>query len=150
MARVLVLAFGNPLRGDDGVGWHAAQALAPEFDGEDVRVQYCEQLTPDLAEPVSRSRRVIFIDASAAEEPGRVACLPLVSSAEAPGSFSHEISPSALLAIADALYGTKPKACLVSLGAESFEFGQGLSASVAKSLPALLACVREQISLAED
>ena len=149
MTRVLVLAYGNPLRGDDGIGWHAAQALIPEFDGEDVRVLFCEQLTPDLAEPVARSRRVIFIDASAADEPGRVSCLRLSPSAEPPSSFSHEITPGTLLAFAGALYEAIPEASLVSLGAESFEFGQGLSPSVAKSLPALLACVREQIALPE-
>jgi hydrogenase maturation protease len=149
MTRVLVLAYGNPLRGDDGIGWHAAQALAPDSEGEDLRVLFSEQLTPDLAEPVSRSRLVIFVDASVAHEPGSVSCLPLAPSAEPPGSFSHEVTPGSLLSWAKALYGACPEARMVSLGAASFDIGQGLSPSVAKSLPALIACVREQIALGE-
>jgi hydrogenase maturation protease len=149
MTRVLILAYGNPLRGDDGLGWHAAQALAGEIDGETVRVLFCEQLTPDLAETASACRRIIFIDASVSEAPGVVSCRRLKPSSGSPGSFTHEISPEGLLAWTRALFGSTPDASLVSVGAESFEFGQGLSPSVAKSLPALLACVREQVSLPE-
>ena len=146
MARVLILAIGNPMRGDDGVGWHAARALAGEHPGEDVQVLFCEQLTPDLAEPVSASERVVFIDASAVAAAGCIASEPLSPSTEDPGSFSHEISPGCLLGWSKALYGTAPEAVLVTVGGESFETGEGLSASVAKSLPALLACVRKLIA----
>ena len=112
MAGVLVLAIGNPMRGDDGVGWQAAQALARENPGEDVRILFCEQLTPDLAEPVSMSARVIFIDANVTSPAGCVVSRRLDPSIEDPGSFSHEISPTCLLAWSKALYGASPEAVL--------------------------------------
>ncbi len=148
MPRVLILAYGNPMRGDDGLGWHAAQALAGDADGDEVQVMFSEQLTPDLAEPVSLSRRIIFVDASATSEPGCVASAPVQPSTEPPGSFSHEITPASLLAWAQTLYGASPQAVMISVGGESFELGAGLSAPVAKSLPSLLACVREHIAAA--
>ena len=35
---VLVLGYGNPLRGDDAVGWYAAQRLAEVVDPQRVTV----------------------------------------------------------------------------------------------------------------
>jgi len=146
MRRVLVLAIGNTMRGDDGIGWHAAKALTEESTCDDLRVLFCEQLTPDLAEAVSVSERVIFIDSSVNSPAGCVAARRVDPSMKDTESFSHEIGPESLLFWSRALYGTSPEAVLITVGGESFEAGEGLSPSVAKSLPALLACVRERIA----
>ena len=70
MARVLILGCGNPLRGDDGVGWHAAERLLKRSAELDATIKSCHQLTPELAEPVSKAERVIFIDARIGQTPG--------------------------------------------------------------------------------
>jgi len=46
--------------------------------------------------------------------------------------LGHHLSPSAVLAIADALYGHAPQAWLVSIPSESFDLGLGLSATAAR------------------
>ena len=38
MARVLIVAYGNPLRSDDGVAWRAADLLAEKFSIPEVEM----------------------------------------------------------------------------------------------------------------
>ena len=61
---VLVIGYGNPLRGDDGAGWKAAELLAedPRLAGAVVLARH--QLTPELADDVSRASLVVLVDAS--------------------------------------------------------------------------------------
>src|SRR5580704_15594719 len=51
--RTLVIGYGNPLRSDDALGWHASRLLAQALAGQEVDVITCHQLTPELAEPLS-------------------------------------------------------------------------------------------------
>jgi len=48
-ARVLVIGYGNTLRGDDGLGQRAAEALAQRALPDGVEVLSCHQLTIELA-----------------------------------------------------------------------------------------------------
>ena len=96
MPRVLIVAYGNPLRSDDGVAWSAADELEKKFPGGNVEILRAHQLAPELADAVSRFEGVIFIDAATASDggpPGEVRCeqagLP-----EGPVRFSHHLSPS--------------------------------------------------------
>jgi len=63
MAEVLIIGYGNPLRGDDGAGWQAAGILKERIRDERVQVVRSHQLMPEMAEAISRARKVIFIDA---------------------------------------------------------------------------------------
>ncbi len=138
MARVLILGYGNPLRADDGLGWHAAKRLAPTLAGSDVEIITRHQLTPDLAEPVSRAERVIFIDAQAGGPPGELAIREVAPLTNAPVLLSHSLDPAALLALARQLYGTSPQAFVLSVASQSFGYSQELSPEVQSSLPELL------------
>jgi hydrogenase maturation protease len=68
----LVIGYGNPLRRDDGFGYQVARRLAELLPADRADVIACHQLTPELAEPISRSELVIFVDARQGAEPGRV------------------------------------------------------------------------------
>lgn len=63
----LVIGIGNPLRGDDGVGWwlaERAEQLPPATPtGSRLLVRAVQQLTPELSEELAGARRVLFIDA---------------------------------------------------------------------------------------
>ena len=72
MGKVLIIGYGNPLRSDDGFGWHASRLIARELAGHDVEVITCHQLTPELAEPLSQCSQAVFIDADAEGEPGEI------------------------------------------------------------------------------
>jgi hydrogenase maturation protease len=145
MTRVLILGYGNPLRGDDAAGWEAGRLLAELEAGDQVEVHAFHQLTPEWAEPLSRCSRAIFIDASVQDAPGQVRCRRITPPGTRGGAFTHDFTPETLLGMAAALYGSCPEAFLISIGAESFEPGADLSPAVAQGLPALLACVREQV-----
>ena len=69
MPRTLIIGYGNPLRGDDGLGWQVASELAKCVDAL-ISVVAVHQLTPELAEPVSDADLVIFVDSSCDGEPG--------------------------------------------------------------------------------
>ena len=70
----LIVGYGNPLRGDDGVGQAVAQAFAEE-DGVDALA--CHQLTPELAERFAAAARVVLIDAATGSEAGRISVVSL-------------------------------------------------------------------------
>ena len=72
MKKALIIGFGNPLRSDDGFGWHASRLLAQALTGQDAAVITCHQLTPELAEPLSQCSRAVFIDADAQGNPGDI------------------------------------------------------------------------------
>ena len=71
-AGVLVVGYGNSLRGDDGIGWHAARLLTDDPRLAGARVLACHQLVPELAVDVSRAALVVLVDAAADGDPGAV------------------------------------------------------------------------------
>jgi hydrogenase maturation protease len=158
---VLVIGYGNTLRSDDGIGWHAASLLAddPRFRDDPglagVEVRAVHQLTPELAIDISRVSLVILIDAGADDPPGEISVHPLAPDEDAdvpravpggedhtvagpgPGATSHHVGPSELLALARALYGTAPAALVVRVGVAEMELGETLSPAVSAALPAV-------------
>lgn len=143
MAVVLVIGYGNPLRGDDGFGWHVAQSLCPDDLSEEFEVVACHQLTPELAEPVSRARLVIFIDAELGEVPGQFSCQAVEPQLALTSSLSHQLDPPTLLTWAQTLYGTCPHAVLLCVTGQSFAHEEELSPAMRAALPAVRAKVHE-------
>jgi hydrogenase maturation protease len=133
-AGVLIVGYGNPLRSDDGIGWHAAKLLAtdPRLDG--ARVLAHHQLTPELAADVSRASLVVLVDAAAEGDPGSVSVRWIWSPPPTPITWSHHLTPETLAGLADALYGAVPPIVLVSVAAESFAEGDRLSGALKQTL----------------
>jgi hydrogenase maturation protease len=143
MARnALIVGYGNPLRGDDGVGRAVAQALADEAAIEGAEAISCRQLTPELAERFAAADRVVLIDAQAGLEPGGVRITELRAAIARASVLGHHVDPRELLRMAGALYGRSPEAFLVTVGASSLTLGEGLSAAVTAALPEVIATVR--------
>ena len=149
MPQVLIIAYGNPLRSDDGVGWHAVEALSPIFSGAEAEILCLHQLGPELAETVSRFRHVIFIDAVTTDEgraPGEIRIVPIQTpdrDASGPTRFSHHLTPATIVALATTLYDAKLQAQLATVTGENFDHGEGLSARVRTALPILVARLEE-------
>ncbi len=120
---LLVIGYGNTLRRDDGVGVYLAEALtARGWSG--VEVIACHQLAPELAEPISRAAAVVFADAGTGLRQVRMQRVrPLTGGTV----FAHECSPGVLLGLAQALFGRRPPGWLLTLPAEDFGLGEGLS-----------------------
>jgi hydrogenase maturation protease len=132
MPDVLVIGYGNPLRGDDGVGCVVAEEVARHICDPESRVQViaCHQLNPELAEAIAEMRAVIFVDASLDLQPGEVTIAAVSADRFSPAQFTHQLKPSALLAAAAELFGQAPPAKTVAIGAVSFDAGMQLSPHV--------------------
>jgi hydrogenase maturation protease len=146
MLPVIIIGYGNPLRGDDGLGWHAARQLSTQVASSHIQVVACHQLTPELAEDISRCERVIFLDAARTLPAGEIRCNLLASTALGkavrPVSYSHSMSPVDLLDLCRELYGCSPRAFLISVGGEDFSQTGNISDRVADVLDALVVLVK--------
>jgi hydrogenase maturation protease len=140
MTRLLIIGYGNPLRGDDAFGWQAACRLLDRIADPEVEVMAVQQLTPELTEPISRAARVVFIDAAATGDPGVLKERPVVPD---PGSphFTHHSTPAGLLAGAQSLFGRAPEAALYTVSGEDFSFGEHLTPRVADALDQVVALI---------
>lgn len=142
-APLLVLAVGNPSRGDDAIGPRfadaASLALAPEIARGEVEVLTDFQLQIEHALDLEGRRRVLFVDASVdASSPFEVRR----AAPERDASFtSHALSPGAVLAaLARGLRAaTTPDALVLAIRAERFELGDPLSPEAEENLAAALA-----------
>jgi hydrogenase maturation protease len=140
MSRLLIIGYGNPLRGDDGFGWHAATRLLDQIADPDVEIMAVQQLTPELTEPISRADHVVFIDAAVSGLPGALTERPISADAGS-RSFTHHGTPGGLLSAALALYGRAPQATLFSVPGEDFGFGERLTPAVERALAQVIARV---------
>lgn len=117
---MLIIGYGNRLRGDDAVGVLAAERLRETVSDPRVEIVAVHQLTPELAEPISRADRVIFVDACLQGPRGEISERPIRSEASPDTAFTHHATPQGLLAAALALYGRAPDACLISVAGADF------------------------------
>ncbi|HUX46361.1 MAG TPA: hydrogenase maturation protease [Terracidiphilus sp.] len=133
----LLLACGNALRQDDGVGpWLADWALDNILSEPGLRILSRHQWAPELAEDIAHARSVLFLDTSTSTLPGQVLLLPVKPSSTVQGLATHHLDPPQLLCLARALYGVIPEeALLLTVGAASLEFQQDFSAIVHEALP---------------
>lgn len=143
--QTLVIGLGNPLRGDDRFGWEVIDRL-DLIDIPNLKTLCRHQLTPELAEDVSLSDPVIFVDASLESSPGEASITevnPLYISLD---HFStHDLSPQGILNLCQNLYQTNPTAYLVSIGAKTFEPGETLSPEVENNLDHIISQILQLI-----
>ena len=146
-----MIGLGNPLRGDDGVGWRLADAL-----GEPHLALH--QLTPDCAARLATCRRVLFIDAWVVDGDGagnawvvdddagrdgngaerrakRGPMLRRLQPAPAAPGLSHHLEPTALLWLANRLYGCSPEAWQLLIPAAAMGHNEDLSPALEALLP---------------
>jgi hydrogenase maturation protease len=149
MPNVLILAYGNPMRCDDGIAWRAADALAPKFSEAEVEIHRLHQLTPELADTVRNFGTVIFVDAAACagsqDKPGTIRLEEIRGVASEPVRFSHVLSPKKVLDLAFQLYVASPGAFVITVAGENFGHGDSLSAPVASALPELVARIERLV-----
>jgi len=130
---ILVIGYGNTLRRDDGVGPRVAQAVsALGLDG--VRSLSCGLLTPEIADPVSRARVTIFVDA-AVDAPREVRLRKLEPAATSQ-VMAHAASPATVLALARDVFGHAPQAWWLTIPVENLGVGDELSPLARRGLDA--------------
>jgi hydrogenase maturation protease len=133
---VLVVGYGNPLRGDDGAGCSAAGLLAtdPRLEGAQILARH--QLTPELAADIAGASLVVLVDASLdGGVPGAVAVRSIQPRRDSPLSWSHHLDPAGLAGLAGALYDHVPPMVLISVTGAAFTDSDRLSPAIQRVLP---------------
>lgn len=130
MLRVLLIGYGNTLRGDDALGPMAIERLRSQHlnaELADLEFVSCQQLAPELAQRLANCDLALFVDAACDSEPGTVRLERLSPEAGDATGLTHHVEPAALLELAQALYGRAPEAVLVTGAGAAFESSEILS-----------------------
>ena len=140
MKKVLVIGYGNTLRGDDAAGIRAAELIAKRLP--EIECVCMHQLMPELAEQIAVNDIVFFLDADVnVTQPKARQIAPRI---ETDQPRTHFISPESLLSLSQQLYQQTPsKAYVVGIPASQFEFSEELSELTTKS-------VEESVRLVES
>ena len=143
-ASVLILAVGNLLMGDEGVGVHALRTLEGEPPVPGARLLDGGVAGVNLLDDIQRARSVIVIDATRDGRPaGTVTLLRPTTVGALPQSLSsHDFGLKDLFAAA-ALLGAMPDVHLFTVSVETVHpMCLELSPPVAAAVPVLLHSVR--------
>ena len=132
---VVIVGYGNPLRGDDGVGWRVAETMLADPRLVGAHVLTVHQLLPELAVELGEATLAVLVDARMGEPPGSISVAHVAPCAER-GAWTHHLSPAALAGLARTVSGSVADVVVVSIGVECTEPGQGLSHAVADAVPA--------------
>jgi len=133
--RILVLGYGNPGRGDDGLGPAVAVAI-DQLGVRNVTAYDNYQLNIEDAMEVAEHDVVWFVDAAkTGPSPYAVSALSPVGTVE---FTSHIMRPQTVLAIAQQCYGKAPPAFLLGIRGYEFEFVEQLTPGATDNLGAAL------------
>ncbi len=145
MSRVLIIGYGNPLRGDDALGWRVTERLREVVNDSQIEILTLHQLMPELMEQLSEVELAIFIDAGEGPRPGEIT-ERTVEARLAPGAaFTHHATPEGLLAGARTLYGRAAEGVMYSIAAADFSLGAELSPAVSGRVEELVERIRRRI-----
>ena len=100
MSKVLVIGYGNTLRGDDAAGVKAAELISKHHP--EIICVVVHQLVPELSEQIAECDTVFFIDAQQGITQPNVRLIK--PSMEADQPHTHFISPESLLSLSQQLY----------------------------------------------
>jgi hydrogenase maturation protease len=143
--RTLILALGNDILGDDGIGFHAARLLHSEFSGE-VDVVETSESGLALLDHLEHRDRAIVLDAVATGKclPGTILCWDREDFRRCVAPSQHAAGLPHLLELAERLKMKFPKEMRVvcmEVG-DPTVFRETLTPEAKKSLPAFVAEVR--------
>ncbi|MEI2693059.1 MAG: hypothetical protein V9H69_26410 [Anaerolineae bacterium] len=142
---ILLIAYGNLLRQDDGAGLRLAEGMAARWLalGAPLRHLAVQQLTPEVAVEMAAPgvTSVVFVDTRAATTlTGPVEITALTPPDAATPSLAHHTQPGVLLAYTTLLLEGQPAplAWLVTTPGVAFDHGEGLSAPARQAIDAAL------------
>jgi hydrogenase maturation protease len=137
---VLIVGYGNRLRSDDGLGWHATERLAADPRVSGAEIFWRHQLMPELSADFGQASLVVLIDANGDLAPGAIEVKEVAASVDGT-LMSHHIDPESLVALTVEMSGAAPPVYIVSVGPDSLEVGELLSPVVERAVPELVETV---------
>ncbi len=147
MTRIVVVACGEPLRGDDGLGPAAVDGLSLGTRAmADIRTLPSLAAEDLLALPPGTT--VILVDAVAGPAPGTLVRMPLDalrrSAVADPPLSGHRVPLAQTIELARVL-GWDGHGAFLGLGGASFTIGESLSPPVRAALPALRTAIEQEV-----
>ncbi len=140
---ILIVGYGNELRGDDGLGPRLAREIRA-LNLPDVHCIEAHQLLPELALDLAAHDAVLFVDAIQINADAPVQSTPLTPAAAFTGP--HVSDPAGLLALTRDLYQKCPTAWLVAIPGTQFNFSDSLSPQAETALSRAIETVKALIA----
>jgi hydrogenase maturation protease len=146
--KILVLGIGNPILGDDGVGFHVVEALQSDPPAGDITFECVDASGFALLDYVVDYDRVVIVDAimTAGGKPGKVYRLGLDNFKPSKHTISpHDTDlPTALHLGATMKLKLPERIDIVAVEIPPvYEFSQQLSDKVAKAVPRAAKLVKQ-------
>jgi hydrogenase maturation protease len=141
--KTIVIGYGNIDRADDGVAFAVINEFRrklgkkileegdtglDELNDENDSI-FLSQLVPEIMELLTGYGRIIFVDAHVGADTEDLNCSP-VTAQYISSSFTHHMTPSALLAFLKTMYQCEPEAYLISIHGYDFDFKRTFSPKV--------------------
>jgi hydrogenase maturation protease len=138
----LVIGLGNPILGDDGVGWRVVEAVQARLAEPLVAVECLSLGGLSLMERLIGYKRAVIVDAlhHAAGVVGQVSCFPLSCLSEPRGGHmtaAHDTTLQTALRLGRAMGAVLPENIMV-VGIKTervYDFSETLSPAVAAAVP---------------
>ncbi len=149
--RTLVLGIGNPILGDDGIGFHIAQELAKEIKDENIDVKDTSVNGLNLLELIVGYDKLIVIDAIMTEEAkaGEIYRLKPSSSETAWSTISlHHLNLATTIEIGERLFPKEMpgEVIIFAIGAQEVTEVTGeMTARVKEAIPRVINLVLEEL-----
>jgi hydrogenase maturation protease len=145
--RILIYAYGNPGRQDDGLGNRFVEELGKWINDQSIQGIELEsnyQLNIEDSVKIADKDIIIFVDAS--DEDIEDIHFSVVEPSEGRSEFTtHAASPAFVLALCIRLYDKHPKTFLLQIRGYEWEFKEGLSEKAEKNLQKALEFVEGKL-----
>ena len=144
LKKILIYAYGNPGRQDDGLGNRLIEKLEKWIDENNicnVKLDSNYQLNIEDAVKISEKDMVIFVDAST-EQIEDIHFSPVEPSEGRTEFTTHAASPAFILALCNKLYNKHPETYLLQIRGYEWEFKEELSEKAEKNLEKALVFVK--------
>lgn len=141
MTKTLIIGLGNPILGDDGVGWAVADKVQPQIE---IEIEKLSLGGLSLMERISGYERVILIDAiqTGSKPLGSVSVFPLKDLTNPFSGHSASVHDTSLLTALDTgrrlgvPLPNDDEITVVAIEAENvYDFSEELSPPIAAAVP---------------
>lgn len=148
---VFILGMGNPLLGDDGVGGQGVGLLSKMPLPQGVVLVDAGTGLLDYLEPISRTYRLIALDAvRGGGPPGSLYRLAEEDLRQQACQLAHGFTLPDVLALSRLMTGYPKEVTIFGVEPFSMEWGTGLSPVVQRALPALVQMIMEEVRISKQ